>query len=130
MFKVLKNLDDRSTKMMIAILVVIAMAVVAAYVFSRNREMFEDADKPKVEYYYMNGCPWCDKFMPEWEKFEALAAASGVEAAKVEASEAPDKVDQYGIKGFPSVIVTRNGSSAEYKGERTADALMQSVKSS
>lgn len=124
------KLDARSNKMIVMIVAVVAMAILSAYVYSRNREMFEDADKPKVEYFYMNGCPWCDKFMPEWEKFTASASSSGINAEKFEASEAADKVDKYNIKGFPSIIITKNGSSTEYKGDRTANALTQAVQSS
>lgn len=128
MFNMFKGLDERSNKMIVMIAVVVVMAILAAYVYSRKREMFEDANKPKVEYFYMTGCPWCDKFSPEWDKFVTAATAAGIDTQKYEASEAPEKVSKYGITGFPSIFITKNGTPTEYKGDRTSEALLQAVK--
>jgi thiol-disulfide isomerase/thioredoxin len=130
MYNIFKKLDARSNKMIVVIILIIVVAIVGAYVYSRNREMFEDANQPLVEYFYMNGCPWCEKFDPEWTKFTEVAKTNGINTKKYEASEASDKLAQYGITGFPSIMITKSGGKpTEYKGDRTSDALVQAVQS-
>lgn len=113
-------------KMGLSALVIVVVALFAAWLYGRNYELF--SSPVTVEYFYMNGCPWCEKFMPEWNKFQESAAASGVQTKKTEASEDPAAVERFNIQGFPTVMVTKDGKSTEYNGERTADALMSFVK--
>lgn len=118
----------RASKIGLAFAILTLVSILATFVYTRNREVFSDANsKTTVEYFYMNGCSWCSKFMPEWEKFEAVAPTVGVKATKTEASENPEKVSALGIKGFPTVIITKDGKSNEYNGARTSKALLEHV---
>jgi thiol-disulfide isomerase/thioredoxin len=111
-------------KIVIAVIVVGLIALLS-WMNSRRLDFF--GTQTKVEYFYMEGCPWCEKFMPEWEKFQEKAATLGVEAKKTEASEDPEKIKQYNIHGFPTVIITKNGKAEEFTGDRTMESLMKAV---
>ena len=112
-------------KLAIAVSVLIVVALIGAFIYNRSVELF--SSPVVVEYYYMNGCPWCDKFMPEWEKYQAQASAAGIDCKKIEAGDAGDNLSKYNIHGFPTVIIIRDGKATEYSGERTAAALMQAT---
>jgi thiol-disulfide isomerase/thioredoxin len=122
------NLTRAQKMAAMCVIVVLFMALIGVFVMKNKVDFF--GDKTTVEYFYMESCPWCQKFMPEWQKFEDAAKAAGIDAKKAEASTAPDKIEMYNIHGFPTVMVTKNGKSEEYQGDRTADALMAFVKTS
>lgn len=111
-------------------LVAVLLLLVVVYVLmgGKIREKFSN-DQPKVTYFFLPECGWCKKFMPEWEKFEALAEKEGVKATKVNAQEKADVVTKKGITSFPTVIVEKSGKESEYSGERTAEDLLKFVKS-
>lgn len=81
-----------------------------------------------VAYYGMEGCPHCIRFNPEWEKFETDAKQAGIVTQKYDARKDADKVKEAGVEGFPTVIITKEGSSYTYEGARKADALLEEVK--
>lgn len=107
------------TGVAIAFLILIGLAIV--YMFLNKREYFQDAAKKVVvNYYFLEKCPYCVAFNPEWEKFEKDVDAS-IETHKIDGSSG--KVPPY-VKGFPYVEV----GGKEYTGERTATALKEFVK--
>lgn len=110
-------------------LVTVLLLLVALYYFIRksNKEGF--TSNVKVTYYFMPECPWCKAFMSEWQKFVALAKKEGYTTMEVDATDPANQkaVQEKGIKGFPSVIVTK-GKDVEYSGERTAEDLNNFVK--
>lgn len=114
------------------ILVVVLLVLVGVYFLMGGSliEKFTGEDKTKVTYYFLPGCGWCQKFMPEWEKFENLAKKDGIVTEKVNAQENADEVTKKGITAFPTVHVAKGGSKpAEYTGERTAEDLLKFAKS-
>lgn len=109
-----------------ATLLAILLLLVGLYVLvSKGRREFFGTPT-KVTFYFMPGCPWCEKFEPEWEKFVGDAKKAGLETAKVDGSDPKNRaeVEKKGIKGFPTIIVTKDGKDAEYDGERTAKNLL------
>lgn len=125
----------KSQQLAIAVITLIVICVIVGFAwkngyFKRILDTFEDKSSCTVEYFYMEGCPWCDKFMPEWTKFEEATAKDGsITAKKTEASTAGDSIKMYNIQGFPTVIVNKDGKWTEYSGERNSDALMSFAKS-
>jgi glutaredoxin len=115
---------------MIAGLVVALLLFVALYFFLRRREGREGFEsQTTVTYYYLPECPWCKKFKPEWDKFSELAKKLGIDVSEVDASDAThaEATAKKGIRGFPTVIVSKGGQDEEYGGDRTADDLMKFV---
>lgn len=80
----------------------------------------------KMTLFYMNGCGWCDKFMPAWDQFASMYGRDGVlQVSKVEASD-KEALGPFRdlVKGFPTVVlVTPDGKRVRFEGDRTVDGL-------
>jgi len=81
--------------------------------------------------FYAPWCGHCKKLVPEYEK--AADELKGVIAiAKMNADEENNRpvAARYGIKGFPTLKVFRNGGEtvSDYEGERTAEAMVSFLK--
>ena len=105
-------------------LVIVAML---ASSMKKAYEHFASDDKIVVTFYYMDGCPHCVEFEPEWEKFSKLARGLKVTAQQYEA-RAPE-TQAAGVSSFPTIKIKAQGKTINYDGERTSDALVAKVKS-
>jgi Thioredoxin len=105
----------------------------------RKREGFAtgDAAQVTVTYYYMKGCPWCNKFSGEnqsggeWQAFKELVQKQKlpVVTQAVDGEQHSDQVTSKGIHGFPTLVITdAKGADTIYDGERTAPAILAAVK--
>jgi thiol-disulfide isomerase/thioredoxin len=107
----------------------VLLLLVALYYFmrSRTREGFESG--AVVTYFFLPECPWCKAFKPEWDKFVELAKKEGIQTVAVDASDEANReeVSRKGVKGFPTVIVSKD-KDHEFTGERTAAELLKFVK--
>lgn len=118
------------------LLVLVAIIVVWLFAIWPRREGFVEAapaaatPKVAVSYYFLENCPWCKKFKPEWEKFKAAVAAEklAVSTVEIDAEKDSAKVPKE-INGFPTITLTDPaGASQTYEGERTSEALLAEVK--
>lgn len=82
-----------------------------------------------VTLYSMKGCPYCEKFNPEWDAFTKQAGSLNVTAAKVMVDDQPDLVKKKGVSGFPTIRIEKEGKESDYEGQRTASALSSYIKS-
>jgi glutaredoxin len=121
-----------TTKQLIIAAIVVLILAVLWYLYATKRlEMFAAAPQVTVTYYFMKGCPWCQKFMPEWKEFKDLVTAQklAVTTVEVDAEQKADLVSKKNITGFPTVRITgTNGKETDYEGDRTAKALLAEVK--
>ena len=70
---------------------------------------------------YSNNCTWCKKMMPEWKKFKKTCKNKNIKIKDVEAKKNPELVKNLGIKGFPTILMLKDGKPiSTYKGERTS----------
>lgn len=116
------------TQLMLALFIILVAGILTYLLYTR-REGF--ASQVTVTYFFMKGCPWCEKFKPEWAAFKnALTQQKlAVQTAEVDAEEKPDVVSKKNIRGFPTVLITgKDGKEVEYGGERTSAALLTEVK--
>jgi hypothetical protein len=90
-------------------------------------EHFASDDKVVVTLYFMDGCPHCVEFEPEWEKFSKQAPGLKVTAQQYEARAPETKAA--GVSSFPTIKIKAQGKTENYDGDRTADALITKVKS-
>jgi thioredoxin-like negative regulator of GroEL len=86
---------------------------------------------PTVKGYFASWCHNCTNMKDEWEKF--MNEANENKTAKVtevycDKNNNKQKCQNDGIGGFPTINVTKNGTTKEYQGRRTAKALHQFVK--
>ena len=88
---------------------------------SNNTENF--GNPASCTYYYMDKCGYCEKFSPEWDEFSS-SYSGPVKLSKKNMKDAQNEVQQFNIKGFPSVIlVDKSGHVKEYDGPRTSYGL-------
>ena len=118
---------SKNVKRALTALAILAIVVLVG-VFMRRRgyEMF--ADSASVTFYFMDGCPHCVDFEPEWELFVKAAKAAGIATEKIESKDS--RARDAGIKGFPTIMIKKTGAAkAEvYSGDRTSAAIMAFVK--
>jgi len=111
---------------MTAVVVVAAVVfalVLAAYMRKTYIEHFDS--KTLVTFFYMDGCPHCVDFEPEWTKFVANPPPN-VSTEKHESKEKITKARK-DIQGYPTIIITKDGKDTIYPGERTASDLSKYV---
>lgn len=79
-------------------------------------------------YFYMPGCPYCEKFHPEWDRFVAMAKKEGIPVTltKLDGTkkESAEKVARFGVQGFPTLVLDKDGKAMTYDGRRSADDLL------
>ena len=96
---------------------------------NQGKEGFENTNEPTLVLFKVNWCGYCQKFLPEWMKFQE---SSPIRTLIVDCEQFPDLSKKYNINGFPQVKYFPEGTAKEtmvdYNGERTAEALQQFVK--
>ena len=114
-------------KIVLALLCALVASVVASDVLELNPDTFDEAiasnELIMVEFY----APWCGhckKLEPEYEK-AATDLKGKVALAKVDADKEVNGAlrNRFGIRGFPTIKVFRNGKVTDYEGGRTAEAI-------
>lgn len=87
-----------------------------------------------LEYYYMQSCPHCNNFTPVWEELGRRVKQEGISVSlkkyDLQSPENKAKVQKNKITGAPTLILEKNGTSSEYQGSRTVEALLTFIKSS
>lgn len=66
-------------------------------------------------YMYIDGCMWCEKFSPEWDKLVkkqgAALSAAGVSYAKIDGHSDDPRIAGIDVKGFPMIVFIPAGAS-------------------
>jgi thiol-disulfide isomerase/thioredoxin len=120
-------------------LLLVAILLLAMYFYKSDRrilaynEYFSDGGA-QIALFHADWCGHCKKFMPEWKRFmnklkDDATLSAKVSAVSYESKERADMMEKYAIKSFPTIMyISGDGTTTEYKGERTAAALMEWVK--
>jgi len=81
--------------------------------------------------FYAPWCGHCKKLAPVLEKFAAdikpTELGEGVRVGKVDCTEHSSLCDGQGVKGYPTVLLFRDGARWEMKAPRTADGLRETI---
>ena len=107
---------------------IVLLIVFAVFKFKKEYFSNDDDDDVTITFYHMEGCGWCKKAEPEWEKCTKMAPSKNVKTAKVSSDEiSRDDMQKLGINGFPTFVVTYGNKDIKYDGDRTADAMFNYV---
>lgn len=110
----------------IIVFLLLLIGLLLAYVFLYKVEGFQGSQTNViVRYYHLPGCTYCKQFNPEWDKFVSMS--NGL--ATVEKIDGTTQTVPTYVKGFPHVEFVVSGKENEYTGERTANALMDKLRS-
>lgn len=78
--------------------------------------------KPTMVFFYAPWCYHCKRFKPIYEE---VAQTAPMACAMIDCDEYPIMIDQFGLTGFPTMILFKNGSKIEYKGTHQGEALLK-----
>ena len=130
MFKFLKNLNRRSS---LSMFIIVAIIVVIVVVYKKRIEKFVSPSPASsvvvVTYYYLPKCPHCVAFSEEWATFQETADPSLMTAVTMDASDPnnTEAIAAANVSGYPTIRITKNGNEVDYKGKRTASAIIDYV---
>jgi hypothetical protein len=79
-----------------------------------------------LTYYHMEGCPYCAKFDPVWEKVkEEVPSETCIKTCrKIDSKDS--ETGKNGVGGFPTIMLCdeNNDKVAEFSGERSVDGIV------
>lgn len=112
---------NNQTYLMVGVAVVVVLVLV--WYFRGRREGFADSGAPSFTLYYADWCPHCKEVAPkfkEWAKNGTVNVGGETVFVKaVEEKDIPADVKST-VKGFPTFIYSKGGSTVEYSGSRDA----------
>lgn len=88
----------------IGIVFIISLSTIIGYILFKNRKSETFQEKTKLIYMYMNGCGWCNKFNPTWDKLKLIKMNIALE--KIERRDKPKKYNDY-VRGYPTILLDK-----------------------
>ena len=86
----------------------------------------------KITCFYAEWCGYSKKFMGEdfksgeWGTFRSYCQTRGIETSQISDTN-EDAMVEYGISGFPTILIQANGQEKKLPGYRTSDQLQAIV---
>merc|ERR1719266_2884232 len=74
--------------------------------------------------FYAPWCGHCKRMAPTWEEV-ATELKGEVNVAKVDVTQSRGLGKQFGVKGFPTLLLFRKGKMMKYTGARTKEAMSE-----
>lgn len=94
-----------------------------------NTENFEDSVASGVTFvkFYAPWCGHCKRLAPVWDEF--ADATDAFKVAKVDCTTDKDVCSEYGVRGYPTLILFKDGETQEdkYQGQRDISAFVSYV---
>lgn len=119
-----------SFSLRLLLFIILSLGIVAiVFYLGKVKENFINGEKPKIVLYFTTWCPHCKAFMSEWNKVTVAAASLGVSAVSIDGDKSKKLVAKKNIDGFPTIRLEKDGKEIEYDGPRTADGVINFVKS-
>lgn len=127
----MKSLKKNHENVLIAVLALVLVVLVVMYV-TKNRENFDGENVTVIYFFHVDWCGYCqkakpevDKFVKELEKNDNKVNGKKVKVVKVNADENKELAQEYNVRAYPTVIVTKpDGSNKEFEEACTFDNLI------
>jgi protein disulfide-isomerase A1 len=118
-------------KLALAVLAVLAAVAVADDVVTLTTENFdsiiEENEFVLVEFF----APWCGhckNLAPHYAKAATTLKEDGIVLGAVDATIEKDLASKFGVRGYPTLKLFKNGKATEYKGGRTEDTIVSYIR--
>jgi len=110
-------------------MIFIILAIILLLILLNNNTNIESyTPKIKVYFFYASWCGHCQQFKPEWNKFKNMVKSDNIIIQEINDCENKELCTSYGIEGFPTIIIEKNGKPNKYTGNRTAKDLYNALK--
>jgi protein disulfide-isomerase-like protein len=86
-------------------------------------EDFENMGKPTMVLFYAPWCPHCKSMMGDWAKLKTKAPKH-IKIAKVNCDEKPHLASKHQVKGFPTIILFKDGQKHTFEGPRNLENFL------
>jgi hypothetical protein len=107
--------SGKATNYLFILLGVLLLGLIVVLMFSNRLEPFSNGDKKySIEYYYMDGCPFCVKFDPVWEEVSNIPAMKDKFDFKKYESKS-SRSTQFKVNGFPTIMAIKKADDSIYK---------------
>jgi len=89
---------------------------------AKNEKSAKDA---RLYFFYMDGCGWCERFLPIWEEAKTkYASVRGLQMRKVEKGESVAKEYSKHVEGYPTILLVKpDDTVVKFGGERTVKGI-------
>ena len=109
--------------------ILLILLVLLRYYSGHAVEGFSSASK-SVIICKADWCGHCKKAAPEFQKLMSASPITLKDGSKVtvkilDADKDKAEMSQYGVKGFPTVLIINDGVTTEYPGKRTANDITE-----
>ena len=81
----------------------------------------------KVTLYHADWCGHCQKFKPVWKALTSLLDKKNIQYDDFEDNKNANEVAAANIQGFPTILISKNGETYQYNGDRSLDGLVREV---
>jgi protein disulfide-isomerase A1 len=81
----------------------------------------------KVTLYHANWCGHCVQFQPEWRKIKNELDKKGIMHEEYEETSNKSIMEKNQINGYPTIRITKNGKTSDYKGQRNMASIVAAV---
>lgn len=89
-----------------------------------------DTSRPTLVLFYASWCGHCKRLIPAWNTMAPTVSKTQLaNIVAVEADTHPNIMSEYGVSGYPTVIMFRGSKSKKepYKGDRSAESFIKFV---
>ena len=113
-------------------LLVVTAIIIAILLFSRPREGFENNKNYKLEYFMMESCPHCDRFMPTWHLLVQEIQKDSLPVITVKhdiRNEGEARGRKFDINSAPTILLTKDDKIVkEYNGPREVKPIIEFIR--
>lgn len=91
----------------------------------------------KLIYFFMDGCGWCERFLPQWNLIKDKIDNQDLkyikpyefERKELQSNERALKIQKHvEVNGFPTIVVKINDEYYKYEGNRTICDILKFIK--